>query len=82
MQSIAEIKSSIHSYISSTQDLQKLFTIKKYVQELLKEEEKVIAYTAEGKPLNQKAFTSMIDESILEADRGELIDQEEIEKEL
>jgi len=42
----------------------------------------IIAYTAEGKPLYQKEFTSMIDEAILEADNGELIDQKEIEKEM
>ncbi|MFK7900198.1 MAG: hypothetical protein AB8B61_05520 [Cyclobacteriaceae bacterium] len=81
MQSVADLKSSLLHYISETQDLQKLSTIQEYVKNLLHQEDKIIGYTAEGKPLNPKSFTKMINKAILEADNGELINQEEIEEE-
>jgi len=80
MQSVAEIKSSLHNYISSTHDVQKLTSIKKYVQDLLKDEEKIIAFTKEGKPLNEKTFTAMIQKSIESVKQGKYVSQEDLEK--
>ena len=80
MQSVAEIKSSLHNYISSTHDLQKLATIKKYVQDLLRDEEKIIGYTKEGKPINEKTFTAMVQKSIESVKQGKYVTQEDLEK--
>jgi len=82
MQSIAEIKSNLHHYIAELQDFELLSNFQKYIKAQIGQENKIIGYTMEGKPLNQSAFSILIDEAITEADSGELIDQEEIEKEL
>jgi len=50
------------------------------VKNLLEKEDKVIAYTSDGKPLTRSAYKSDIDAAIGEADRGEVISQVDMEK--
>jgi len=50
------------------------------VKNLLEKEDKVIAYTSDGKPLTRSAYKSDIDAAIGEADRGEVISQADMEK--
>ena len=80
MNSIAEIKTILHHYIAETDDVQALTKLEQYVKQLLAKEDKIIAYTAQGQPLNQAAYKKEIDEAIAEVDRGEVISQEEMEK--
>lgn len=80
MTSIAEIKSTLHYYIAETDDVKVLSKLQKYVKELLDKEDKIIAYTSAGKPLTQSAYKKDIDAAIAEADKGEVISQEDMEK--
>jgi len=82
MNSIAEIKSTLHYYIAETDDVKVLSKLQnqKYVKELLDKEDKIIAYTSSGKPLAQLAYKKDIDAAIAEADRGEVISQADMEK--
>ncbi|TRX45807.1 hypothetical protein FNH22_31380 [Fulvivirga sp. M361] len=82
MNSIAEIKTILHHYIAETDDVQVLSKLEQYVKKLLSKEDKIIAYTAQGQPLNQAAYKREIDDAIAEVDRGEIISQEEMEKDL
>ena len=80
MNSIAEIKTILHHYIAETDDIQALAKLEQYVKQLLAKEDKIIAYTAQGPPLNQAAYKKEIDEARAEVDRGEVVSQEEMEK--
>ena len=80
MNSIAEIKSTLHYYIAETDDVKVLSKLQKYVKGLLDKEDKVIAYTSSGNPLTQLAYKKDIDAAIAEADRGEVISQADMEK--
>jgi len=80
MNSIAEIKSTLHHYISETDDVKILSKLQKYVKSLLDKEDKIIAYTSQGHPLTCSAYKKDIDEAMAEADRGEVISQEDMEK--
>jgi len=82
MESIAEIKSGLHHYIAETDDVKTLSKIKKYISELLKKENRIIAYTAEGRALNQAEYKVDIDKAIQEANTGATVSIEEMEKEL
>jgi len=82
MESIAEIKSGLHHYIAETDDVKTLSKIKKYVSDLIKEENKIIAYTSDGRALNQAAYKADLDNAINEANRGETVSIEEMEKDL
>lgn len=78
MESIAEIKSGLHHYIAETDDIGLLKKIKRYVSDL--QANQVLAYTADGRPLNQANYKTEIDKAIDEANRGEVISIEEMEK--
>ena len=80
MNTIAEIKTVLHHYIAETDDVQVLSKLERYVKKLLAKEDKIIAYTTGGLPLNQAAYKQDIDEAIAEADRGEVVSQAEMEK--
>ncbi len=80
MNSIAEIKSTLHHYIAETDDVKVLTKLQKYIKGLLDKEDKIIAYTSQGKPLTRLAYKNEIDEAISEVDRGEVLSQEEMEK--
>jgi len=78
MQSVAEIKSSLHSLIAETHDVSVLSNIQEYMKELLNKEDKVIAYTAEGKPLTQSDYKKSIDEARASVEKGGFFTQEEV----
>lgn len=82
MATIAEIKSSLHHYIAETDDVELLSKVQQYVQNLLDQEDKIVAYTPHKKALNQSAYKKDIDEAIDQADKDETISQDEIEKDL
>ncbi len=82
MTRIAELKSTLHHYIAETDDAELLSKVQQYVQELLAKEDKIVAYNAEGEPLNQAAYKQDIDNAIEEAEKGDAISQDEMEKDL
>jgi glycine betaine/choline ABC-type transport system substrate-binding protein len=82
MNSIAEIKSGLHHYIAETDDVTTLTKLQKFVEELLFQEDKIIAIKSDGTHLNQSAYKMDIDEAIKSAERGEVISIDEMEREL
>jgi hypothetical protein len=80
MTSIAEIKSGLHHYIAETDSIEVLTELQKHVDELLSKEDKIIAYTSDGKPLNQAHYKADIDEAIQQAENGEVVSIAEMEK--
>lgn len=82
MNSVAEIKSGLHHYIAETDDIKTLAKLKKYIDELLSKEDRTIAYSRTGKALNQAAYKADIDASIVEAENGQVISIEYMEKDL
>ena len=80
MSTIAEIKSTLHQYIVETDDVDVLNELRTYFEKLPYQREKVVAYTADGKALSRKAYQKDISEAIAQADRGELVRQEDIEQ--
>lgn len=77
---IAEIKSALHHYIAETDDVEMLSKVQNYVRQLLDQEDKVVAYTSDGKPLTRSAYKKDIDEAKDQADKGNIISQDEMEK--
>jgi predicted transcriptional regulator len=47
-----------------------------------KEREEIIAYTTSDEPLTKRQYIEKIEQAIAEADRGELITDEELQKEI
>ncbi|MEM6830014.1 MAG: hypothetical protein AAF551_05830 [Bacteroidota bacterium] len=82
MNSVAEIKTGLHHYIAETDDVQILTKLQKYVEKLLSQEDRVIAYTADGQALNRDAYKGDIDSAIKEAESGKVLSIEEMEKDL
>ena len=80
MVTIAEIKSTLHQYIAETDDVGVLNDLRTYFESLTQQQGKVVVYTAEGKGLSRKAYQQDIDEAIAQADRGEIVNQQEIEQ--
>ena len=52
------------------------------MQKELFQNKEIVAYTTAGFPLTQKQYVEKIEKAISEADRGELITDEELEKEI
>jgi len=82
MNSVAEIKSGLHHYIAETDDVKTLTKLRKYIDELLSDKDKIVAYTFDGKALNQADYKAGLDSGIQEAMRGEIISIEEMETDL
>lgn len=80
MNNIAEIKSNLHQYIANTDDVRLLAKLQQYISNILDQENQTIAYTSEGKKLNQKAYKHAIDRTIEAADSGAIISQKDMEK--
>ena len=80
MSSMAEIKSTLHQYIVETDDVDVLNDLRAYFERLPYQQDKVVAYTTEGKALSREAYRKDIDEAIAQADRGEVVRQEDIEQ--
>ena len=60
-------------------DRQKLYS---RMQKELYQNNEIVAYTTAGLPLTRKQYIEKIEKAIAEADRGELITDEELEKEI
>ena len=60
-------------------DRQKLYS---RMQKELYQDNEIVAYTTAGMPLTRKQYIEKIEKAIAEADRGELITDEELEKEI
>jgi len=82
MNSIAEIKSSLHHYIADIDDVNLLAKFQDYIKNQLTSENKIIAYTSKGLPLTQADYKKDIDEAIQQAQNGQTVSQEDLEKEL
>jgi hypothetical protein len=52
------------------------------MQKALYNNQEIIAYTTTGKPLNTKQYIEKIGNAIAQANRGELITDEELQKEM
>ena len=82
MNSVAEIKSGLHHYIAETDDVKTLTKLQKYVEKLLSQEDRIVAYTSDSSALNQAAYKADIDSAIAEAEHGKVVSIEEMEKDL
>ena len=80
MTTIAEIKSALHQYIVETDDVEVLNDLRTYFETLPYQRDKVIVHTTEGKALSREAYQKDIDEAIAQADRGEVVSQQDIEQ--
>ncbi len=80
MGSIAEIKSGLHHYIAETDDVKTLAKLQEYIKKLIGKGDKVIAYTSDGRALNQAAYKADIDKAIAQAENGQVVSIEEMEK--
>ena len=80
MSTIAEIKSTLHQYIVETDDVDVLNELRTYFEGLTYQPDKVVAYTTQGRALSRDAYRQDIDEAIAQADRGEVISQQDIEQ--
>ena len=79
MSTIAEIKSTLHQYIVETDDVDVLNELRNYFETLPHQQDRIIAYTTEGKALSREAYRQDLDEAIGQADRGEVVSQQDIE---
>ena len=52
------------------------------MQKELSESKNIVAYTTAGQPLTEKQYIAKIEKAIEQAERGELITDEELQKEI
>ena len=78
MENVAELKTGLHQVIAETDDLDTLTKIKSYISSLMEEEQKIIAYTHENRPLNPINYKADIDSAIQEANEGKVISVDEL----
>ena len=72
----------MHHYIAETDSIEVLTELQKHVEELLSRDDKIIAYTSDGRALNQSQYKMEIDEAIQLAENGQVVSIEEMEKNL
>ena len=63
----------------SDTDKEKLY---QRMQKELRENSNIVAYTTAGQPLTEKQYIAKIEKAIEQAERGELITDEELQKEI
>jgi len=80
MNSIAEIKTTLHQYIAETDDMKILSKLQEYVKNLLAKENTIIAFNAEGKSLTSEQYKKEINDSIAEVDGGGVVPQSQMEE--
>ena len=80
MSSIAEIKSTLHQYIVEIDDVEVLNDLRTYFEKLPYQQDRAVVYTTEGKVLSREAYRQDVNEAIAQADRGEVVRQEDIEQ--
>lgn len=52
------------------------------IQKEIQEKDEIVAYTTFGEPLTKAQYIEKIENAIVEADRGELITDDELQKEV
>jgi len=72
---------NIYSQIMLLSDADKKRLYQRMQSELLVNQN-IVAYTTTGQPLTEKQYIAKIEKAIKQADRGELITNEELEKEI
>ncbi len=80
--SVAELKTSLLTMIAQTDDIEALEKIQSFAIKLLDDQDSIICYSSDGRPLNQAEYIKETNKARLQAEAGLTIPQEEIEKEL
>ena len=83
MTTIAEIKSSLHQQVANTEDEKILLKMQIFFNSIAKKNEnKIVAYTSQGKSLTAKEYKASVEESIGQYRTRKIRSQKEIEQSL
>ena len=74
-----DLKQSVQNYIDTADN--RLLKMIKALVESYHEEDQIVAYTVEGKPLTRKQYNQELVDAETEIQRGELTSVEDLEKE-
>lgn len=74
-----DLKQSVQNYIDTADN--RLLKMIKALVESYQEEDQIVAYTVEGKPLTRKQYNQELVDAETEIQRGELTSVEDLEKE-
>ena len=74
-----DLKQSVQNYIDTADN--RLLKMIKALVESYHEEDQIVAYTVEGKPLTRKQYNQELMDAETEIQRGELTSVEDLEKE-
>lgn len=74
----AEIRKKIHQYVDIA-DQRLLHILNAIISE---EQNRIVAYSVDGKPLTLKEYIEEMDQSEVEFQNGEFISQDDLEKEI
>lgn len=74
-----DLKQSVQNYIDTADN--RLLKMIKALVESYHEEDQIVAYTVEGKPLTRKQYNQELLDAETEIQRGELTSVEDLEKE-
>ncbi|WP_373494834.1 hypothetical protein [Aquiflexum sp.] len=80
MNSIAEIKTTLHQYIAETDDVKILSKLQEYVKNILDKEQTNVTFNSQGKPLTSSQYKKEIDDAVAEVNKGGVVSQEQMEK--
>ena len=74
-----DLKKSVQNYIDTADN--RLLKMIKALVESYHEEDQIVAYTVDGKPLTRKQYNQKLVDAETEIQRGELTSVEDLEKE-
>lgn len=75
----SDLKQSVQNYIDTADN--RLLKMIKALVESYHEEDEIVAYTVDGKPLTRKQYNQELVDAETEIQRGELTSVEDLEKE-
>lgn len=75
----SDLKQSVQNYIDTADN--RLLKMIKALVESYHEEDQIVAYTVDGKPLTRKEYNQELVDAETEIQRGELTSVEDLEKE-
>ncbi|GBF21154.1 MULTISPECIES: hypothetical protein [Arenibacter] len=75
----SDLKQSVQNYIDTADN--RLLKMIKALVESYHEEDQIVAYTVDGKPLTRKQYNQELVDAETEIQRGELTSVEDLEKE-
>tara|TARA_R110000868_G_scaffold75100_1_gene216880 strand:- start:977 stop:1225 length:249 start_codon:yes stop_codon:yes gene_type:complete len=75
----SDLKRSVQNYIDTADN--RLLKMIKALVESYHEEDQIVAYTVDGKPLTRKQYNQKLVDAETEIQRGELTSVEDLEKE-